>query len=127
MGDYFLKDTQQSLFSLNKAAKKCNQDPPHLFKEYNISAYYCTSTISNPITRLMNAFVDTLNQHNLLPKLVIVIPDKDLLRGVLDKQGASIMVGSTVHQIIKQMDIEISCRKLDIADKKPRDPYLMSS
>ena len=99
---------------------KAGRGQPYLFQHFNISGYYnSTIGISNVIKRLMNAFVDELNENNLLPKYLLIIPDKDLLAGLQDKNGISIIIGAILHHIIKQINIFIERRKVDLRDKKP--------
>ena len=101
----------------NKAIKQ-NGEQPYLFRHYNVHEFYTSnSNISNKIGRLMQSFVDALNAHHLLPKLILIIPDVDLLEGLQDKSGVSIILGKMLHHIIKQMDLLIERCKRDLLEK----------
>ena len=85
-----------------------------------MSGYYPTAMgIYNSVTRLLNAFIDALNTNNLLQKFILVILDKDLLIGQSNRTGISVIIGAILHHVIKQMDLLIERRKMDLLQKRP--------
>ena len=120
IGDHFLKEALQPLFDMRNHTVKQDKLLPYLFRHYNVSGHHPTSAaVHNVITRFLNTFVEALNEHNLLPKFIIIVPDKDLLTGQNSKTEVSIMIGVILHHLIKQMDIYIEHRKADLLEKCP--------
>ena len=90
---------------------KKGRDPPYLFMQYNVSGHYIMkASIYNAINRLLYAFTEALNEKALLPKIILVAPDIDLLAGQQNKQGISVIIGAILHYVIKQMDLLIHRR-----------------
>ena len=107
------------LFDLRNKAKKPN-DEPYIFRQYNMSGvYYSKNGIFNLVKRLLYAFAEALNDKMTLPKLIVIIPDIDLLTSQQNKPGISIIIGSLLHFVIKQMDMYIHRRRIDLVEKRP--------
>ena len=115
-----MKSSIQTLYDMRKLAIKMNQPQPYLFQQYNVTGFYPTTIgIKNMVNRFLYAFVDALNEHYRLPKLMIIMPDKDLLMDQENKAGISVITGVLLHYIIKQIDHYIEHQKNDLLEKKP--------
>ena len=120
MGDAFLKGSVGELKANKKKAIANRCDPPHLFDMYNIKASY--GMAEHGLAKFITPLVDALNEEceNHLPKYIIYFPDKDFMENLTNyKIETGIFLGVTIHGLIKQIDILIDCRKLDILHKKP--------
>ena len=61
-----------------------------------------------------------LNEKQRLPKFLVIVLDKDLIACTKAfGSGATYIIGSSLHYIIKQVDQLIDRCKLDLFDKKP--------
>ena len=63
-------------------AVAASRDQPYLYQYYNIFGYYLSplnTTVRVGIARILNAFIEGLNDRDILPKYVIIIPDKDII------------------------------------------------
>ena len=115
-----MKEIIDALHKLRRSwAKKKPPVKMYIFQEFNISSHFATSGISNIINRFLNAFVEALNTCARLPKYILVIPDGDIASRFCKEPNPSIMMGAALHTIIKNMDIYIHRRQLDLIDKKP--------
>ena len=55
-----------------------------------------------------------------LPKLLLIVPDQDFINNLIDEgMGAALVIGSSLHYVIKQIDMLIARRRQDLLDKKP--------
>ena len=72
IGDDFLRETIDELFSLRKTVRS-RASYPYIFKNFNVRGYYVTSGITNIICRVTHALVEALNERVKLPKYVLVV------------------------------------------------------
>ena len=119
MGDHFLKDSVDALYARRKAALKRNKSPPYLFDHFNVRSFYkCAG--AKGVNRMLYPLVEALNEHPKLPKYIIFFPDKDIIDSLhCQKIESALVMGSTLHYLIWQVDMFIDRRRQDIADKKP--------
>ena len=76
--------------------------------------------VTRGLARIFNAFVEALNNRHRLPKYVIVVPDKDIITSLKNYNiGLTLVMGAALHYLIRQFDIQIQRRHLDLQDKKP--------
>ena len=120
IGDQFLKEIIDTLFTLrSKGAAMKPLKIPYLFSEFNVSAYYTTSRISNIINKFLFSFVEGLNTREKLPKYILIVADSDIIKGILCDMGISVMIGAALHGIIMGIDTYIQRCRIDLLDKKP--------
>ena len=93
---------------------------PFIFKHFNVSGHYLTNDtgIGNIINRFTHLLVEALNTRPKLPKYILVIPDDDIANYFKKVASPSIMIGATIHDIIKQLDTFLSRRLDDLMAKK---------
>ena len=85
-----MKDSVDALYARRKAALKQNKSPPYLFDHFNVRSFYkCTGV--KGVNRSLHC----------------------------QKFESALVMGSTLHYLIWQVDMFIDRRKQDIADKKP--------
>ena len=122
IGDVFLKDTINSLVVMCNAAKSNKKLPmPYLYQQFNVLAYHNTrSSTFKDIARQLNPLLEALNERPKLPKYILLVPDHDIINETKAYGfGASYILGSAIHFLIRQMEMLISHRKIDMRDKKP--------
>ena len=117
--DDFLKESYAAWEGNVRMARSKNKDLPYLEAMYNVKENHAkTQTVG--LARIINPLVELLNEHHKLPRMLVIIPDKDLLTRLQDRTFASAKVmGAALHYIIKQIDLMINCRKSDLMLKKP--------
>ena len=68
-----------------------------------------TSKIPDPIARMRNTIVKMLTKRNTLPKIIVVIPENDIIAGIEDKDGQSIHFGQAIEWLVDEF--------VDVLDK----------
>ena len=112
VGDSFLKEVSPSHYAMRYATKKKNKPPPYLFDHFNVRSYYLEYGSSiRGIARSLHPLVAALNENDRLPKYLLVVPDNDLLISMQNKDiKSSMILGSMLHYIIRQMDMYLDRR-----------------
>ena len=118
VGDAFLGEIADELYKLRRTAIDKHKEQPYLFQTYNVKTFMPES--STGINRILTAFITALNENHHLPKLVLVVPDADILLNMPKRMMTSSMfIGALLHYIIKQMDVAIERRLNDLHQKRP--------
>ena len=105
LGDEFLHDAMKELSTMMKTAKKKQKPAPYIYQMYNITGYFASFGTRGPLN-IINPLIDALNENEHLPKLIIVVPDKDLIANTKHFNSTYVM-GKIMHYIIKQFDLFI--------------------
>ena len=106
LGETFLKEVIGALHSLHTAAKVKNTSL-YLFQHFNVLDGQPSFSMTG-LNRWLSPLVGMINEHKLLPKFLIVIQDKDILFNFKDQgMETALVIGSTLHYLIKQMDMII--------------------
>ena len=105
-----------------RVAKK---QPPYLFEYYNVFRFWKSSANSrHTIGRVLNAFINALNQGRCLPRFLLIILDKDVIEDVnVFDYGAAKELLKNVQWLIRQINIEITRKRAEITDAKPGALY----
>ena len=121
IGDAFLNEIGNTFFSMHNAAVLNKKQPPYLFQRFNVSAFFnIVSSSVKGLACFINPLVEALNEKQKLPKFIIIIPDKDIISSTkVWEFGSSYVLGAAIHYIVRQIDILLERRKLDLFDKKP--------
>ena len=124
-----MKDAKSIIVALNKPPQPevsdhqnnlVKKERPRLFltKQFNIHAFYPGLAVRG-ISRLLYPLAEAMKNRHKLPKYIIVMPDKDLICELGPKKfNTSIGMQTTLHYIMKELDIAVNRRRTDIADKK---------
>ena len=85
IGDKFAYNTYQDYF---KNLKSEDGTPTtYSYLNYEVRAYLTsqhTLNVKNILSRLRNALITALNEHAVLPKLITIVPDDDIINQVID-------------------------------------------
>ena len=64
------------------------------------------------MARIVNCFINALNDNMKLPRLVVIIPDHDILNYIYHyTSGISLICGSAIDWITSQVDRAVEIRK----------------
>ena len=123
VGDQFLQTIFGSLTAVRNEAYKSNKRCPFICDYFNIRAYWTytpSSTIHSVIARIYNSVIKALNENLKLPRFIIVVPGRDILRrAAFYKFGASLVIGDNVEWLIDNITRVVETRKSDLRDRKP--------
>ena len=73
---------------------------------------------SNIIGRMRNAFIDALNAKDHLPKMIVMVPDSDIIDGTNHPQsGISLILGKILDYLVEEMNRLISARREQLLKK----------
>ena len=79
---------------------------------------------TNAISRMENALAKAINQHKLLPKFVVVVPDDDLIKFYNRKgYGISTALGRIVDSIMVEHDRLVTAYKEFLPEKCKKEEY----
>ena len=95
--------------------KKSYVDIPYLLRQYNVRGFHAGPTDVG-INRFINPLVSALNEHNRLPKNLIIIPDKDFLQALRSCKNfrAARFIGASIHKLIKEINKLFQRRMQDL-------------
>ena len=118
-GSDFLKEIINGLHALKTAATVNNKEPPYVFQQFNIinqQAKY----IDIGLLKFINPLIRCINEENKLPKILVILPDRDILT-ILQKEDAisAMVIGASLHYIVKQINVTIDRYKQQLVAKKP--------
>ena len=124
IGDDFLLDIFGTLHKLKSEAIANNRPIPYLFDYYNVQFFTGNplSEIKDVLTKLVNSLIKALNDTSCLPRLILVIPDHDILKHIGKlKPGAESMyiLQKTISWVMNQMERAILAKEDELRKKKP--------
>ena len=122
IGDTFVKDSFNALTALKRATIMGGKQPiPYLFNYYDITGHHMKSSANTRgLARFINPLVNAMNEEPYLPKIILIIPDKNFLMCLKPgKFDSSMLISSALHYTIKQIDKYIDRRQQDLFFKKP--------
>ena len=91
---------------------------------YNVIPFNIANAVPRTIARVVNNLVNALNEHDRLPKFILVMLDKDLLMD-LDVFLPTVIADmkQTTNWLVRQIDMIIRRKKAELLDKKPGAVY----
>ena len=99
-GDYW----RASWLEMGAAIVK-KQRLPYIFRFNNVLDEYSKSSM-HCLLHLVKTIINLINSEKRLPKILLIIPDRDLLTQLRKINADSAMViGASLHYIIKQIDL----------------------
>ena len=114
--DQFLNDIFHALPSLHHSAQASKQQIPFVYDFYNVMCYTPNpnSLIKNVLARLANCLIKVLNDSLKMPRIIIVIPDVDILKFIAAKFGLESiksMISAASSWVINQFQHAIEAKK----------------
>ena len=129
VGDSFLKMLSDVFDSVKQNAKRPDAAVPFMLNYFNIFCYYqqITSGVKHATARILNSLIEGLNTRPRLPKVLIVMPNKDLIGDInVFEFGAHRVIADAVRYLVRQINMLINHKKLELQDKKPGQSLLVS-
>ena len=107
-------------------AKIQKTQQPYIYEYYNIFGYYTmpSSGSHHTIGRVVNSLITALNTRDRLPRLVVIMLDKDLIEdvGIYD-HCAEDVIAQNLDWLIRQIEVAIKRRQMELTDIKPGAVY----
>ena len=125
IGDQFISNVisilqdAQNRYELDCNARKATM---YLIDCYNVKPFYPLNKtlIEESVGRIFNAFMEGLNDNHYLPKLLIVVIDKDIIDDInVFDYGAHKVLKLHINWLMKNIDIALQCRCLQLIEKQP--------
>ena len=122
IGDAFLNRNYHTLSEIKREAERARKQIPYIFDYYNIQCFTPNpkSLVSEVLAKFVNCLVKALNQTLKLPKLVVVIPDDDILRYVFeDTEECKRLTKTAIRWVVNQMIRAVDAKKDNMSRRKP--------
>ena len=118
-----MRDIYQSFQAIvNKSRLNKKLAQPYLQEYYNVKGFNYPSAnagIKYATTRILNSVIEALNSCDRLPRMILLLPDQDIINDVnLYDFGAYKVIAAVVNWLTHQVDIAICRKKLQISEKK---------
>ena len=118
LGDNFAKEASPSLQALKRKSIASKLPLPYIFQHFNVCEYQAGTGFSG-IAHMIHPLVQALNNHFRLPKYIIMMPDKDILTAFhANNINAALVMGSTIHYLIRQIDTFLERCRHDLESKR---------
>ena len=112
IGDEFFSKIYDSLKEWRCRTRAAKSKQPYLYDYYNVFGYYMLRSSGNryAIGRVLNSLIVGLNTRHRLPRLIILILDKDVIEDVgiyHDSHAAVQVMAENIGWLFQQMEILI--------------------
>ena len=97
-----------------------NSGRPYLHEFFNIRPTFHTSiSVRSVMARMLNEIINALNEEVILPKYIIILPDKDLIEEAnFGGFGCKVIFESMLHWIATNVERVLEIRKDDLKSKR---------
>ena len=122
VGDTFLAEIYHALSNLKHKAVTGKKQLPYICEYYNISSYMAPPNAVNKevLSRFVNALVKALNESLKMPRLIIVVPDHDILKFVdYNSFGVKEIIRGAINWIINQMKRAVEAKQDNLSRRNP--------
>ena len=122
VGDRFLKEIFYSLPAMRNERKNTKTQQLFIYEQFNVHGIFPSNfhSMKSALGRVINTCIYGLNKFEKLPKLLLVILDKDLLDDIkIEESGSSIPLGMAIEWLVGEMDKMINRKRLMMKDVKP--------
>ena len=121
VGDNFLREMYSTFTDKRTLATINRHRPPYLYEFYNVFGYFQNKQIMlTGVIRIFNSLVEGLNARIKLPKYVILIIDRHMIKqtAVLDPTDRYVY-DTYLKFLIKHMENYCKRKEMSRSDKKP--------
>ena len=111
-----------------RRTRAVNSHKPYLYDYYNVFGYYTTRSSGNrrAIGTVLNSLIVGLNTRDRLPRLIVLVLDKDIIEDVCIYNNPSLaaeVLEDNVTWLFKQIETHIRRKQIELTDKKPGAVY----
>ena len=124
LGDDFAYNTYQQFF---KNLKSEDGNPTtYTYLNFEVRAYLTSQNSMNTkniLSRIRNSLVTVLNEHTMLPKLIVIVVDDDIINQVEDDQETSLVFHyeRLMSGLCNLLNKSINCYKDMLPQKAKRE------
>ena len=130
VGNLFLKDIVGEWESIkHEAEKRQTKDqkeddyiPPYILEYFNVHVFHLPTIAGeeSSVARIINTTDDAIYKHARLPKYLLVVMDKDLMRDVnMTDSAAPNVTQELMRYLVRQIDMLVRRTKGNFLEKKP--------
>ena len=127
VGDNFLEQNYTALQVLKATNIVWKKELPYLYDYYNVYGYCqkATTGVRRVIARTLNSVISGLNNRPQLPRFLIIMLDKDLLKdiNIHENEEWEDIAKENLKWLTGQIDMHIRCKRLELLDKRPGAVY----
>ena len=119
LGGEFLRDTYKALPALNRKNTRIKSSGPYIVDQFNVTPLMYQKN-GNFLARYVNNFIEGLNELHKIPRILLVIPDKEFIKGAKHEEyGISKIMGSCLKHLMSQIDVALERKKQSMEIIKP--------
>ena len=122
VGDKFVSDVFHTLPKLRNALREAHRQIPYIYEYYNITCFTQNPVAvnDNTVACILNSVMKALNDNTKIPRIILIIPDYDILRYIgFFGFGESHVIGSTLNWLICNVENTIDSKREEFRKKKP--------
>ena len=123
VGDQFINDTFHAFPTMYNESKLAKTRKPYLYEYYNVKHFSTNplSMVRNILAHLVNALIKALNDNDKIPRLIIVVPDSDIICSInVFDLGTKRILEESLKWIMTNMTRAVEAKKENLTDVKHR-------
>ena len=122
IGDQFLFDMYPTLPELKNESRSKQSQVPYIYEYLNVSSYVTNPlvVVRSKLACILNALISALNEAVKLPRLIVVIPDTDLLEQMdFFSPGKTVIMGLCFEYLVSNFEKSVHAKKDQLRQKRP--------
>ena len=97
----------------------------HMYKYFNVTCFTSNpqSLVKNTLARFVNCLIKSLNDKSKLPRIILVIPDADLMKFIKksadhDYENMQMFIEGALNWVMNQMTRAVDAKKDNLHRRK---------
>ena len=93
-----------------------------MYQFFNVRCYTTNSLseLKNILARLVNALTKVLNEASVLPRIILIIPDDDIVNNInYFRFGADFVLRPVLQWIVNNIERAVQCKKMELVNILP--------
>ena len=122
IGDKFVNDNYHALSKMKTEANIARRPGPYIFDYFHVSCFTPNpqSLVKDVLARFVNCLIKALNDATKLPRIIIIIPDDDILCFInFVTYGIKQVCRSAISYVSTQMTRALETKKEQLIRRKP--------
>ena len=95
-----------------------SREKPYICEYFNVFCYYPAND-TNPLGGIINALIDILNKREKLPRYLVIVPEKSIIRSSNMDDGFELIAKRLISCLQRNVSRSLSARQEDLMNKKP--------